>query len=98
VAGPYELYAHSAVARHAGLSESVVADLVAGGLPDGLADVEKTAHGLAKALSTTHHVDDDLYYQAEQMFGAAGVFEIAVLAGIYHPVCGILNAFDIPAP
>lgn len=30
--------------------------------------------------------------------GAAGVFEIAVLTGIYHTVCGIPNAFDIPAP
>jgi 4-carboxymuconolactone decarboxylase len=94
----YELYAHSAVARHAGLSESVVAELVAGGLPNALTDTEKTAHRLVKALSTTHHVDDDLYHHAEQTFGAAGVFEIAALTGIYHTVCGILNVFDIPAP
>jgi 4-carboxymuconolactone decarboxylase len=95
---PYELYAHSAVARHAGLAESIVAELAAGGLPEALTDAEKTAHRLAKALSTTHHVDDDLYHQAEQTFSAAGVFEIAALTGIYHTVCGILNAFDIPAP
>jgi 4-carboxymuconolactone decarboxylase len=95
---PYELYAHSALARHVRLSDSVVAELVAGGLPNALTDVEKTAHRLAKALSTTHLVDDDLYHQAEQTFGAAGVFEIAALTGIYHTVCGILNVFDIPAP
>ena len=59
---PYELYAHSALARHVRLSESVVAELVAGGLPDALTDAEKTAHRLAKALSTTHHIDDGLYH------------------------------------
>ncbi|HEY2504600.1 MAG TPA: carboxymuconolactone decarboxylase family protein [Mycobacterium sp.] len=95
---PYELYAHSAVARHVCLSEPVIAELVAGGLPTDLTDVEKTAHRLAKALSTTHHVDDDLYHQAEKTLGAAGVFEVAALTGIYHTVCGILNVFDIPAP
>jgi 4-carboxymuconolactone decarboxylase len=95
---PYELYAHSAVARHAGLDKSIVAELAAGGLPEALTDAEKTAHRLAKALSTTHHVDDALYHQAEQTFSAAGVFEIAALTGIYHTVCDILNVFDIPAP
>jgi 4-carboxymuconolactone decarboxylase len=34
----------------------------------------------------------------EQASGAAGVFEITALTGVYHTVCGILNAFDIPAP
>jgi len=46
----------------------------------------------------THHGDDDLYHQGKQTFGAAGVFEVGVLTGIYHTVCGILNAFNIPAP
>jgi 4-carboxymuconolactone decarboxylase len=95
---PYELYAHSAVARHGGLSDAVVAELVAGNMPDCLAEEQKTAHRLARALSTSHHVDDGLYRHAEQILGAAGVFELAVLAGIYHTVCGTLNVFDIPAP
>jgi 4-carboxymuconolactone decarboxylase len=95
---PYELYAHSAVAHHSGLAESIVVESVAGGEPDALTDAEKTAHRVARALSTAHHVDDDLYHQAEQTFSAAGVFEIAALTGIYHTVCAILNAFDIPAP
>jgi 4-carboxymuconolactone decarboxylase len=95
---PYELYAHSAVARHAGLSDAVVAALVAGDMPDGLTEAEKAAHQLAKALSTSHRVDDDLYRHAEQTLGAAGIFELTVLAGIYHTVCAILNVFSIPAP
>ena len=95
---PYELYAHSAVARDAGLSEHQIAELVAGAMPDTLSEAEKSAHRLTRALSTTHRVDDDLYRQATQTLGAAGVFEATMLTGIYHTVCAILNAFDIPRP
>ncbi|HYB39613.1 MAG TPA: carboxymuconolactone decarboxylase family protein [Mycobacterium sp.] len=94
----YELYAHSAVARQAGIPEDAIATLVGGGLPEDLTEDEKTAHRLARQLSTTHHVDDQLYRGAENAFGAKGVLEITVLTGIYHTVCGILNAFDVPAP
>ena len=95
---PYELYAHSAVARHAGLEASDVAALVAGVPPEHLTDAEKIAHRIALALTTSHHVDDDLYLDAQKTFGAAGVFEITALTGIYHTVCGILNVFAVPAP
>jgi 4-carboxymuconolactone decarboxylase len=95
---PYELYAHSAVARHAGIDESDVAALAAGGPPEHLTEAETIAHRLTLALTERHHVDDDLYLEAQETFGAAGVFEIAALTGIYHTVCGILNVFAIPAP
>lgn len=95
---PYELYAHSAVARHAGLPESVIAELVAGEEPEALTAGERTAHRLARALSTGHQVDDALYDEATQRFGAAGVLDITVLTGIYHTVCAVLNTFAIPVP
>ncbi|BBZ25801.1 hypothetical protein MMAD_00960 [Mycolicibacterium madagascariense] len=95
---PYELYAHRAVARCAGLSDAVVAALAAGEMPEGLTHTEQTAHRLARALSTAHRVDDDLYRLAEQTLGPPGVFELTVLVGLYHTVCAILNVFAIPAP
>jgi 4-carboxymuconolactone decarboxylase len=95
---PYELYAHSAVARHAGLDEADVAALAAGRSPEHLNDAETIAHRLALALTTTHRVDDDLYRGAHEKFGTAGVFEITTLTGVYHTVCGILNVFAVPAP
>jgi 4-carboxymuconolactone decarboxylase len=95
---PYELYAHSAVARHAGLDGSDVAALAAGRVPGHLTDAEKIAHRLAHALTTSHQVGDALYRDAYETFGAAGVFEITTLTGIYHTVCSILNVFAIPAP
>jgi 4-carboxymuconolactone decarboxylase len=94
----YELYAHSAVARQAGIPAAAVTTLVGGGVPEELTEDEKTAHRLARQLSTSHHVDDQLYREAENAFGATGVLEITTLTGIYQTVCGILNAFDVPAP
>jgi 4-carboxymuconolactone decarboxylase len=94
----YELYAHSALARQAGLPENAIATLADGGPPEDLTEHEKTAHRLAWELSTSHHVDDQLYRDAEKAFGAKGILEITVLTGIYHTICGILNAFDVPAP
>lgn len=94
---PYELYAHSAVGRHAGLSDDAVHTLAAGGLPRDVTEEEAVAHRVARALSLEHRIDDALYADAEALFGAEGVIDIVVLVGIYHTVCAILNAFAIPA-
>jgi 4-carboxymuconolactone decarboxylase len=94
----YELYSHTAAARRAGLSDASIAALIIGGLPDALTEQEQIARQVAHQLSTSHHIDDRLYRDAVNAFGAAGVAEITVLAGIYHTVCGLLNVFDVPAP
>ncbi|OBH07801.1 carboxymuconolactone decarboxylase [Mycobacterium sp. E2699] len=95
---PYELYAHTAVARDAGLSGTVVAELADGGEPGALTDAQRAAHRLARALSTGGPVSDDVYDDAEQILGSTGVFDIAMLSGIYQTVCNVLTAFAIPAP
>jgi 4-carboxymuconolactone decarboxylase len=95
---PYELYAHCAVARRVGLSDDAVRTLAGGGLPEDLTEPEAAAHRVARALSVEHCLDDALYRDAEALLGAEGVMEAAVLTGIYHTVCAILNAFEIPAP
>jgi 4-carboxymuconolactone decarboxylase len=94
----YEIYAHSAVGRTAGLSESAIRTLAAGGLPDDLDGQEKIAQRYARQLSLERRVDADLYAEAEQSFGLQGLADIIYLIGIYHIVCGFLNSFDVPAP
>jgi 4-carboxymuconolactone decarboxylase len=95
---PYELYAHCAVARHVGLSDDAVRTLADGGLPEDLADAEAAVHRVARALSLEHRLDEALYREAEALLGADGIMETATLTGVYHTVCAILNAFEIPAP
>jgi 4-carboxymuconolactone decarboxylase len=68
----YELYAHAAAARKAGISEDAIRMLTTGGLPDELSDQEKIAQRYARQLSATHHVDADLYIAAERAFGQRG--------------------------
>ena len=94
----YELYAHSAAARKAGISASAIRTLAAGGLPDDLSEQEKVAQRYARQFSAKHRVDADLYSAAVHAFGEHGVVDLTYLIGIYHITCGLLNSFDIPAP
>jgi 4-carboxymuconolactone decarboxylase len=94
----YEFYAHAAAARKAGISEDAIRMLATGGLPNELSDQEKIAQRYAQQLSAGHRVDAVLYSAAEQTFGQQGLVEITYLTGIYHTVCALLNAFEIPAP
>ena len=94
----YELYAHTTLARNAGLSEHAVTTLAKGGIPDELSEHEKIAAHLTSQLSTRHRVDDELYREAEKAFGTTGLFDIAALIGQYHTVCAALTLFEVPAP
>jgi 4-carboxymuconolactone decarboxylase len=94
----FELYAHSALAHKAGLSTESIKALVSGRLPDDLSAHEKIAGRVAQQLSTRHRIDDELYREAQNVFGTKGLFDIVALVGIYHSVCAILNLFAVPAP
>jgi len=94
----YELYAHLAVARKAGLSEDAARAVATGRLPDGLSDDELIALRLTQLLSTNHRIDESLYRDAENSLGTKGLIDIAFLIGIYHSVCATLAMFAIPAP
>jgi 4-carboxymuconolactone decarboxylase len=94
----YELYAHKLVAPTTGLADDHVAALADGEIPPGLGEHEKVAARLTRALATRHHVDDDLYREAESVFGVRGLFDIAAVMGVYHSVCTMLTLFEVPAP
>jgi 4-carboxymuconolactone decarboxylase len=94
----YELYAHSAVARRAGLSEAAIRSLASGGHPEDLSDEERVAQRFVRQLTAEHHVEEKLYRAAEAAFGREGIVAMTFLAGCYQVVCSLLNAFEIPAP
>jgi 4-carboxymuconolactone decarboxylase len=94
----YELYAHLAVARKAGLSDDAARAVATGGLDRDLNFDQTLALRLTHQLSINHRVDESLYQAAEKTFGAQGLIDIAFLIGIYHSVCATLAMFAIPAP
>ena len=94
----YELYAHSAVALEAGLSEAAIRSLADGGSSEELSDEERVARLFVRQLAAEHRVDEPLYRAAEAAFGREGLVAMTFLAGCHQVVCSFLNAFEIPAP
>ena len=94
----YELYAHSAVARKVGIPESVIEALVRGESPTELTYEEQVAHRFARQLTMDRCVDNDLYREAEAVFGTSALVDLTYLIGMYLLTCAQLNAFEIPAP
>jgi 4-carboxymuconolactone decarboxylase len=94
----YELYAHAAVARSTGLPDLAVQALAAGEMAGGLSTAEQTAWHFTHQLTTRRRVEQPVYDQAHAYFGAQGTTDMLCLIGAYQTVCGILNAFEIPAP
>ncbi|WP_433787762.1 carboxymuconolactone decarboxylase family protein [Actinomycetospora sp. CA-101289] len=93
----YEIYAHVAVARTVGLSETVIAGLRAGDTA-GFAPDELAAHRFADELVRTHRVADATYAAAQDAFGRDGVLDLVHLVGMYLATSALLNAFEVPAP
>ena len=95
---PYELYAHSAVARTVGISETAIQALVSGESSIELSLEEQVAHRFARQLTAERKVDQALYAEAEALFGATGLVDMVYLVGMYLLTSALLNAFEIPSP
>lgn len=94
----FELYAQVSVAKRVQLPGAAAAALARGEIPDDLGHDEKIAARVARALMTRRRVDDDLYREAERLFGAIGLYDIIAVMGVYETVCSMLALFEVPAP
>lgn len=97
-ASAYELYAHTAVGRAAGLGDEAIASIKGGEQPANLSDEEATAYRFAHALTAGHTVGEDLYQEAVAAFGEKGTVDMVHLIGQYMSASALLNAFSVPAP
>lgn len=95
---PYELYAHRAVGRAAGLSEHALGALEAGQPSSELTANEEIARRFALQLSAEQCVEQSLYEQARDAFGERALVDLTFLVGSYLFTSAVLNAFTIPAP
>lgn len=94
----YVLYAHSAAARGAGLSDDAIADLVAARTPAGLSRTARLAHDVALALVRDHDVPDDLYSDLLSEYGERRVVVLIALIGQYLATCAVITCFRVPMP
>ena len=94
----YELYAHTAVGKSAGLPQAVIEAVVAGRAPEGVSDQEAAAYEFTRQLAAVRRADPDTYARAKAALGERGLVDIVMLVGLYLTTCALLNAFEVPAP
>jgi 4-carboxymuconolactone decarboxylase len=94
----YELYAHSAVAKLAGLPDAVIGALVSGQPPDLQSEQEASAYAFTWQLTHKHRIDADTYARAAQAFGHKDLVDMVMLIGLYMTTCSIINAFEVSVP
>lgn len=94
----YERYAHSAVAREAGLSDADIKALTQRTPAEGLTRDEEVARRFTTATVAEHSVDDALFEEAQGIFHDRGLVDLIVLAGSYQLISSLLNAFQVPVP
>lgn len=94
----YEVYAHRILAQAAGISTGDADALAAGRSPEQLGREAELVFALARQLTVEHHIEQALYDEALSTFGEEGLFDIAVLIGVYLTVSSVLNLFAVPAP
>jgi 4-carboxymuconolactone decarboxylase len=94
----YEIYAHSVVAKSAGITDEQLATILAGQRPPDLTEAGELAYDASFALLSGGVLANPIYEKALALFGQHGVNELIYLVGHYCFVSITLNGFDIPVP
>ena len=94
----YEWWAHEPIARRAGLSDAVMADLRACRRPGAMQDDERLVFDFCLQLSLNHRVPDALWQAVVDAMGEQGAVDLTVLSGTYVMVSMLLNATQVGIP
>ena len=95
---PFEVYAHTAAARSAGLSEQTIAALLEGRLPPDASPQVSLAQRLTLALVGSHAVPAELYQDVIDVFGVDGTIACLHLMAQYQLISSLLVTFQVPVP
>lgn len=95
---PFEWYAHRAEALKVGIELSIIDELLAQRVPQGLIESESLVVRYARELNQFNSVSDATYAATLQHFGERTVVELTALVGYYTMVAMTLNAHEIPLP
>ena len=94
----FEWFAHSAMARHHGVPEAVIASLGAGQEPVFSDDTQRVVHGVASEIVRTGRLSQSTHSDAQAQLGDVQLVELVTLCGYYALVSFTLNAFDVALP
>ena len=93
-----EWFAHAPLAKKAGLSDSIIADLKADKRPNGMSPEEEVVYDFVTELTTRHAVPDELFDRAKRLLGEQQVVDLTGVAGTYVGVAMILAMAEEGVP
>ena len=94
----FEWFAHSRLARQAGLSETIIAAVQVHRRPGNMQDDEAAVHDFTHTMLHSGSVGDELFAAIEHLFGERGVIDLVGTIGYYTFVSMVLNVDRTPLP
>ena len=94
----YEVYAHKAVGRDAGLSNAAMLAITQRLDTEELNPAAKAAFRFTLAQMRDRQVADELHATTVQALTLQGFADMVQLIGLYLATSALLNAFCVPAP
>jgi 4-carboxymuconolactone decarboxylase len=94
----HEFYAHSRLAREAGVSDATI-DVIAHNKPvGGLDEDEALAITYARQLLVDHKATDEVFDALRKKYGEQGIVELTAVIGYYSLMASLLNGLEIWTP
>ncbi len=94
----FEWWAHARMAREHGISDAIVDTIGRGDDPSFTADDERVIYSVARELTSSGRLGQDLYDAAQRLLGDEGMVELVSLCGYYTLISYLLGAFAVPLP
>jgi 4-carboxymuconolactone decarboxylase len=94
----HEWYMHEKLARQAGLSGDIIAEIANERVPEGLSEEERAVYTFCREAHATGRVGDEAFEAVRSRFGLDGVLELLALCGYYSMMAMVLNTAGMPLP
>lgn len=94
----YEFWAHSRLARTAGLGDAIIDAIAEGRRPASMTDDERIVYDFCTELFRDKAVSDATFKAVVNRFGEPGVIDLIAASGYYSIVSMVLNVDRHPLP
>ncbi len=94
----YEYYAHSRLAREAGVREEAIQAIAHRAPLDRFTADEARLVSYGRELLREHRVSEEAFQAVMDRYGEQGTVELTATLGYYSMMAATLNAFDVEAP
>ncbi|MDD3180583.1 MAG: hypothetical protein PHQ04_09555 [Opitutaceae bacterium] len=91
----YAWWAHTRIAREAGLAEAIMADLAQGRRPAAMQPDEAAVYDFCTELQRDHFVSDATFKRAKELLGEQQVVDLMAACGAYTMVSMLLNTAEV---